>query len=431
MIDPSQQRPALAAALICVGILRTTPATAEQAPGGVLCGIHINQAPPTLTPTIDSRMVGPASDASFGCLAWQSFVYLNWPVLAGSPGEPDREAAFGRPGPTVWETYKRHDEVFRPQARPPAPWGSPDLSTGAPRPLKTTHQAGGGSLIDRAGKPVYYEMLIDRDEFNYIVENKLYDADAQLAFAASKGIVLPAGPTARYGAIGTIELKAAWKILTPAELAQRPIRFHTATARLEDGSTAVVGLVGMHLNQRIENFTQGLWATFVQIDSAPEADAGAPGRTYLFHDPDCARCAVNAMTDPPQATQVEQVFPVAPSVRAVNEHMRALIRDADPNSPWQFYELLGVQWPQFALGFPVPRPDPEPVAGHGIPLSIGMPSTQTLMNPVIETFHQVNNVSCLGCHADGATARSGSNGPIAADYSFLLGHAQSKARDSR
>ncbi|HYM01511.1 MAG TPA: hypothetical protein VET85_01120 [Stellaceae bacterium] len=403
--------------------------TQTQYPGGELCGLYINQAPPELVPVLRGRLSGPASDASFGCMAWQSFIYLNWPVLSHAAGEPDPNAPFGKAGPTVWETFMRHDAVFRAGAEPPPPWGTPDLTLGEPRRLTTFHQAGGGMLIDRAGKPVYYEMLIDRDEYNYIVANKLYDAEAQLTFAQKSGIVLPAGPTPQYGEIGTIELKAAWKILTPDELAQRPVRFHIARAILEDGSPAVVGLVGFHLNQRVEGFTQGLWATFAQIDSAPAEGTTSRDHVYLFHDPDCTACIVNAMTDPPQGTQVERKYPVAPSVRDINVYVRDLVRRADPDSPWQFYELLGVQWPQFALGAPSPLPDPYRGAGRGVPLSIGMPSTQTLVNPVIETFHQVDNVSCLGCHATGATAKSGPSGPLAADYSFLLGHAKSRPKD--
>jgi hypothetical protein len=267
--------------------------------------------------------------------------------------------------------------------------------------------------------------LMNRDEFTYIVDNRLYDARAQLAFATAKGIVLPAGPSARYGPIGTIELKAAWKVLSASELAEQPRRFYAAAALLEDGSTRIMGLVGLHLNQRVAGFSQGVWATFVQTDSAPLAGAGAGTHDYSFHNPDCADCAVNTATDPPRGTQVEQEFPVAPSVAEINAYVQTLIRADDPASPWQFYQLLGVQWPTFPLGSSAPVPEAQLGARETVPLAIGHPSTQTLMNPVLETFHQSNNVSCLGCHADGATALSAAAGPLAADYSFVFRHARS------
>jgi hypothetical protein len=396
-------------------------ATARAAPAE-LCGPYVS-VQVRLAPDIQTDIGASGNDHAFGCLMWQSFLYLNWPVLAGSPGEPDRSAPLGRPGPTVWETYKRHDEVFRPHAAAPASWGTPDLSRGAPRPLATFRQTGGGVLVDRAGKPVYYEMLINRDELAYIVAHKLYDAKAQRAYADRHGIVLPAGPTREYGPIGTIEIKAAWKILSAAELAATPRRFHAADAVLDDGTRVTVGLVGMHLNQRITGFTQGVWASFVQTDSAPVAGGGGAGGPYSFYDPACVACVVNVETALPHATQVEQVFPAAPSVREINRFVHDLIRAADPDSPWQFYDLLGVQWPQFALGQPTPVPDPRRQLPRDLPLSIGTPSTLTLMNPVLETFHQTANVSCLGCHAKGATAPWAGAGPLAADYSFLFAHA--------
>jgi hypothetical protein len=412
------ERGRLAALLLALACLLPGAARADEA--AELCGPFISFQI-ELKPVIRADPGGAVSDHTFGCLMWQSFIYLNWPALA--PGEPDPAARFGAPGATVWETFKRHDEVFRPGGAPPEPWGVPDRSHGGARPLAITRQTDGATLVDRAGWPVYYEMLLNRDEYRYIVANRLYDAAVQRAVARREGIVLPAGPTTQYGPVGTIEIKAAWKILSRAELAERPRRFHTAEARLADGATATVGLVGLHINQRVAGFTQGVWASFLQVDSAPLIGAEKSGRPYSFYDPDCGRCAVNAETEPPQATQVEQVFPVAPSVRAINDFVRDLIRRYDPASPWQFYELLGVQWPQFALGLPTPVPDPERQM-HGVPLSIGTPSTQTLMSPVLETFRQAANVSCLGCHAEAAVAPHAGTPPLAADYSFLLGHAE-------
>ncbi len=312
----------LLAAALSLAFLRTAAAATEPEE---LCGPFV-QLQIAVAPLIDTNPGASATDHAFGCLMWQSFIYLNWPALADAPGEPDPAARLGGPGAAVWETYKRHDEVFRKHGAPPSPWGAPE----GVRRLSTIHQTGGGILVDRAGKPVYYEICLNRDEFNYIVANKLYDAEAQLALARRDGIVLPAGPTRDYGPIGAIEIKAAWKVLTPAELAERPRRFHTAEAVLDDGTLATVGLVGMHVNQRVTGFTEGVWASFLQIDSAPLAGAPDPARRYSFYDDACADCAVNTSTAPPRSTQVEQVFPVAPSVRAINDHAHALIHAEDP-----------------------------------------------------------------------------------------------------
>jgi hypothetical protein len=402
--------------------LSLAPIAALAAPEAAteVCGPFMSSAP-VLEPVIATSLVG-ANDHSFGCLAWQSFVYLNWRARPDAPGEPDREAPFAAPGATVWETFADAEALFRPNGVRPLAW---EHASAGPRRLETTVQADGGILVDRTGKPVYYDIRLNRDEFAYIVANKLFDAEAQLAFAREHGIVLPTGPSGQYGPVGAIEVKAAWKVLTPAEAAERPRRFHAAEAVLPDGSRALMGLVGFHLNQRVEGFAQGLWASFVQIDSAPLAGEGERRGRYSFFDPDCGGCTANAMTEPPQATQVEQVFPVAPSVRAINAYMHALIAAADPQSPWQFYDLVGVQWPQFALSAPAPVPDPQRGARQMLPLAIGTPSTATLMNPVLETFRQLPNVSCIGCHAQAATARRDERGAAyAADYSFLFRRAQ-------
>ncbi len=413
------------AALLLALACAAWPGIARAVDAEELCGPYVG-LDIKLAPVIRTDVGISGGDHAFSCLAWQSFIYLNWPAKA--PGKPDPGARLGGPGTPVWETYKGRDEVFLPGAAPPAPWGVPDRSREARRALAIIHQTDGETLVDRAGKPVYYEILINRDAYTYITANRLYDAAAQRRVALGDGIVLPAGPSEAYGPTGTIVIKAAWKVLSPAELAQSPRRFHTAEAVLQDGATATVGLVGFHLNQRVTGFTEGLWASFLQVDSAPVAGAEETARPYSFYDPACARCAVNARTEPPHSTQVEQVFPVAPSARAINDFVRDLIRRDDPDSPWQFYELLGVQWPQYAFGLPAPVPDPRRRLAQGVPLSVGTPSTQTLVNPVLETFRQTPNVSCLGCHANGAIAASKGLPPLAADYSFLLGHAQAAAR---
>ncbi len=402
----------LGAALLGPGTARAT----EQESRALICAIFVTGVP-ILSPIVHARFIGIQSNAAVECLAWQTFIYLNWPAKEGSPGDPDMAARLGGPGPTVWETFKRHDRVFLPNAATPAPWGADVPAAGAPRRLTTRHQSDGSTLIDRAGRPVYYEMLLNRDEFRYIVENRLYDADAQLALAETKGIELPTGATSAYGTLGAVEVKAAWKILTPEERAQRPLRFHTAQAMLEDGTVETVGLVGLHIYQRVSDFNQGVWTSFAQIDNAPLAGAHEATTRYSFYDPGCTQCLVNAVTEPPTGTQVEQVFPVPSTVRNINSYVRSLIASADPASPWQFYEMLGTQWPTATVrvGAPGDRP----------PLPEGTPSTFTLMNPVIETHQQLANVSCIGCHAKAATAKAAPNGPFAANYSYLLAHAQS------
>jgi hypothetical protein len=129
-------------------------------------------------------------------------------------------------------------------------------------------QVGEGILVDQMGQPVYYEMLLNQDEYSYIVRNGLYAANTQLPFAQQHGIKLPTGITAD-GPTGAIEIKAAWKVMSAAELAEQPPRFHTRPAVIHDGTEVTVGLVGLHIYQRLGGFHQGVWATFSHVDNSP------------------------------------------------------------------------------------------------------------------------------------------------------------------
>jgi hypothetical protein len=82
--------------------------------------------------------------------------------------------------------------------------------------------------------------------------------------------------------------------------------------------------------------------------------------------------------------------------------------------------MLDTLWPKSS--------QPLPPAPQTTPLPNGTPNRLTLMNPVLETFLQTTGTSCLSsfCHASATTATPPPNtpGPFAANFSFLLSHAQ-------
>jgi hypothetical protein len=187
----------------------------------------------------------------------------------------------------VWESYKTVEQVFLPGAANPGPWDtikppstlaaslSAKVSSGSVRLLKmdskvsrpvlsniarhgasmdptilnSITQAAGGTLYDLNGNPVYYEVAMNRDEYEYIVQNGLCNANTQATYAQTTDIVLPSGQS-KYGQYGALEVKAAWKILTPVEF--KSGRFHTVQALIPGTSalapvTVTVGLVGFHM----------------------------------------------------------------------------------------------------------------------------------------------------------------------------------------
>jgi hypothetical protein len=427
-----------------------------------VCGLA---QPPTLQPQFAPVPI-IQSDAVIDCFMWQTFVYLTWPAQTGQRGQPDTSASYGAPGPVVWETLKAYDEVFLTKAAVPAPWNNPSptvfaqrnrlLKMNANRPgavdfsslrllssknklfrsaksfalmrpigknatasgtmsLDELTQVDGHALYDQAGQPVYYEMLLNQTEFNYIVGNQLYNANTQAQFAKANGLALPPS---------SMEIKAAWKVLTPQELSAQPVRFFTAPALLGKSTQPVtVGLVGLHVLQfpSATSFYQGFWATFAQIDNAPNYSQTSSTRNWSFYNPSCttSQCPINTPTASGVPTQVVNAGAVPTEIPPINAYMQNLIATFAPQSPGQFYQLLNVQWPNSAV--PIGKP------GQTAPLPNGTPNTAALTNPVLETFMQTNTKSCLGCHTGAAVP--GQNN-LASSYSFLMGHAQTPTAKS-
>lgn len=395
-----------------------------------VCGSQFNPLP-VLQPVLPSASFSQ-SDSAVDCYMWQTFIYLTWPAKPGQAGQADANAPYGKAGATVWETFRQFDTVFLPKGQKPLPWNSGSLVRAMKKPrvlkntskifraladeettsLSETQQAGGGVLIDQNGQTVFYEMLMNETEFNYITSNTLYEATQQNAFAQKTGITLPAN---------SIEIKAAWKVLAPSEVTANPPRFHTTLAVLPgEPKPVTMGLVGLHIMvvPSANNFNQGFWATFKQVDNAPVA-GGSTTASYSFYNPACnpADCPVNVQTKPPKPTQVQQIFDAPPEAQAVNSYVAQLIAGSSaPTAVWRNYQLIDVQWPT----------SPQSIQGPGKtpPLPNGTPNTNTLMNPVLETFLQQQNLSCLTCHTGASTAKAQGFPRFASGYSFLFGHAK-------
>lgn len=438
----------IAGTLALVFLATTARAQAPAPPAFGGCG-GISPTKPTITPTY-STTGADRTNLGFECMAWQNFIYLNWPAQPGQRGVPNASAKFGAAGPTVWETYKTSEQTFLPDAVDPGPWNGSQLMTvlgdrlagqvaaGQVRnlvmtskisrpvlanvarhiavngtPLNNIIQAGGGTLYDLKGNPVYYEVSMNQDQYGYIVKNGFYDANKQIAFAASKVISLPVGTTI-YGTMGALELKAAWKVLSATEITSG--RFHTTQALLPGSPLPVtVGLAGFHMF--MSGFGgQGVWATFAQVDNAPVQGGPVKG-PYNFYNPGCTGCPVNVEDANPG--QVLQITPDEASTPPLNSYMQALIKTYDPSTPWQYYKIVNIQWPL------QPKDIATLPAPANVPLPDGSPNSQTVVNAVLETFLQYPNTGCLACHTGATVAPSGTSAPnYASSYSFMFGHAK-------
>jgi hypothetical protein len=389
----------------------------------------------------NGEFTNPGAD----CAMWQTFIYLNWPAKSGQRGIPDTSALFGAPGTTVWESFLTEEQVFLPNGAQPQPWNNSTVNAAHPKeiasdvaagsvrmltrtakisptvaklqatlkarkspgiPLDEVMQADGNILYDQQKNPVYYDVAMNKTQYDYITQNSLYNATTQATFAKTKNIVLPSG---------SIEVKAAWKVLTTAEASSG--RFHLAKGYIpgtSGGKAVTIGLVGFHIFASGDKENAGLWSTFYQVDNAPLM--GATGKqAYSFNNP-TSQTPVNTKGTNP--TQVVQVFPDDSSAAKINAQAQKIITQGFAKSPWQYYAMVDTQWSKTVLNLSTPIPLPAP-------LSAGKPgdiSTNTLINPVLETFMQTKGNSCMGCHAFATTAQKGSK--TATGFSFMFGNAQ-------
>jgi hypothetical protein len=445
-------------------------------------------APPTVSSTTPADMA-LTRQADANCFAWQEFISLSWTASKSMRGQPDTNvpaSKFGEPldpGRTVWETYKEAAEVFLPDAKNPGPWNSPlsdirnydgqesKFEPDPPLDLSSVGQASLGHpwLTAQSRILTLYDRRMNEDEFNYIVQNKLYDATVQQTFAVSPGINLPDGTanTSQYGPLGAIETKAAWIELPRKEDWKR---FKIARANVCYPSTAggkcsvykknvVVGLVGLHIIHKTALGQQFIWATFEHIDNAPNQTEVASGKlprsSYTYYDPKCDpktdyyQCTANAnpvtykgarkpnpLNAPIQVVRTTDIPTRAnDNVVGLNEYVWNQIRAANPDSVFLNYQLVNVLWSNQNTPIQVGARTPLIAAQ----MSPG-PSQEPVSNTTMETY--VQSLTCITCHAnapiapvkpprtikivDPAKSRTPetAQNSYASDYSFLFNNAK-------
>jgi hypothetical protein len=396
----------------------------------------------------------------FDLYSWQMFLALAWPTDNQGRAAPKITAnAFGAPHWTLWNnssaifqtdgsrpaacatpgvkmlTLTR--DLSRPVSRGLQPFSTALVSNADPRKtrflgvvsavgelnagnLSEIDQAFSGPLIDQNGEFVFYEIMIDPNETNYLCANSLYNINGQVKFSNDKKTVAMPSGTPNQDWSGSFELKFAWRILKPGQ--DDFSRFYTTPAVVmdqgKDGKPVerkvVVGLVGMHIGHKSETSPQWIWSTFEQVDNLDVDPVAHPKLKPSFTDPNCPLCAVNQLpvakngVYPRIPTQAWRAIPIPRDKIALNTQVQAVLRQM--GSVWQYYELIDTQWPT--------EPGAAPSAwDSGLPLSAankpgGHPTPVMLTNITMETYFQKgnqpackseelpNNVSCPSGPAD-------------------------------
>ncbi|HWK90620.1 MAG TPA: hypothetical protein VNP72_11595 [Longimicrobium sp.] len=273
----------------------------------------------TISPVVpnslnDTTLAGAAS------FAWNEFIALNWPAVPQT-GQPntrdvaDTGARFGDPsyvGPLVWHTFRSKIEIFPPNGSQPNGYNTnAGASYGYDAPPQYTYAtsyqpasgtpststpwinldendeigldamyAGVASELGYTQGLILFAAKANRAEYNYVAANQFFDPSiAKPAKAASSAYVLqnqsspPAGsPTMASLPTGTIEIKTAWRALTPTEAGsgkfyQNTVRYY----RPGNGDTTYVdttfGMVALHIIQKTPGQPFFVFATFEQADN--------------------------------------------------------------------------------------------------------------------------------------------------------------------
>jgi hypothetical protein len=279
-------------------------------------------------------------------LAWDWFIGLNSPVTGAAP--------------KLWESWRQTSTVYLPNGQTPPPWGQAppppaavlaqarkqglDLSLPFHN-LDSDVQVDGLALRDVFAQNVRYELLMNRDTFEYIVSTGLYNVNGQAALAqAGAPVTFP---------VPSFELKTSWIWIgaDPTILGRLKGKYYIVNAYygLVDGSGKPNGLYrvgraalsGMHIISK--PVPQWFWTTFQNVYDA-------------------------------QFTKATNVLPISPATRRANEKYRAALQKA--GSIFANYQLMGAQ-SQFLD-------------------QVGKPTL--LANSQIESAFQKGS-SCITCHS--------------------------------
>ncbi|MBV9125101.1 MAG: hypothetical protein JO112_17230 [Planctomycetes bacterium] len=413
----------------------TVPPTADL-PAGLQFPAVASNLP--LDVTFATQQTVENDQKAFDLFSWASFIALNWP--ADPNGQPLAGKISDHPeAPRVWETYIASSQVFKKGGAAPDPWRGESSITKRMVPnakpgqkvlfsinknvLSDILQAGFGPgkfppITDVNGMYAFYEIHMNKTEYDYIVANTLYNKEGQSAFLQlPKTVDFPRG-SASGNKPGSIEVKAVWKQLGQGE---DQSKYYTVMAIRIDPVTQQpsaqplpFGLVGLHIVTRTEKAPQWIWSTFEHVENAPDVGETALKNHYNFNDPTKTQPATgfnfqppntNPVPNPTTPTQITRVLNNAllnaPWTKALNAKMQENLA----NTVWANYRLVTTQWPS--------------PSGQFIPCHV--------TNTVAETYIQANafSGSCMRCHNVALTSGLKSNQqPGSANFSYLLQMAQ-------
>jgi hypothetical protein len=384
-------------------------ATSDCNPGVSQCVTGpITSAQATIPTEICLAPHGEAGDPTqffVDVYSWNAFLALNWPAAtkncAADTTKSILDVTSGDGTYVVWQTYMPSEKVFvNPGTDKPAAWCNGNGLAAGPRrvfaieakatseaktlggpfvaisePGGNVLQAKGGVLTDQSKRWVRYERLMNRTEYDYIVPNLWSGPQLQALEVAGTDISLPEG---------TIEIKSAWKVLTPEEIGQATyFTTEAIVCNTPDGERTPcddkpvkLGLVGLHIVQQVSPNGTLFWSTFEHVKNEEvfsDPTSTSPQNTNLAKAPYVELDANCKGINTP--TQVKRVTPIQASAE-LNAYYQGLLG----GSVFANYQLISTQWTGGA--------------------SMGTPAN--VANIVLETYVQnppeTRPTGCMMCH---------------------------------
>lgn len=389
--------------------------------GTAICTMTANAQvppPPTVSPDPISDIPLTNFDPSllFHNYSWRSFIALNWPAKAGAAnrGQPDRTKTFGdTAGPRVWTTWKSRFEIFQPGGAVPSPWasfeGQNPCGSGISNELVTLSSFSAFAdfnqatfSLSRLGNPLVaqnqsysrYEVRANQQHFNSIVGNKWYLA-SNLPTAASP---VPFNNE-------SIEVKAAWRLLTAADTPAIRSRYYVApNAQVFDVAAGKctahdIALVGFHIVAKTPNRPQWIWSSFEHVDNVPPktTEPKAPSSIPLSFNNPAQPQTLTPPSRPPAISPTNPPLAIPTAMQVIRKQaitqeamaMNAAYWDLPEikGTVWQNYMLVMTQWPT--------QITPESPSNPGAPFPS---AASSLSNTTMETYFQNDGASCMDCH---------------------------------
>jgi hypothetical protein len=379
-----------------------------------------------ILPLPPQRVLETTVRRGFDLFSWHSFIALCWPTQSGQ--------VIGQFGDnaTVWETWKKNYQVFLDNGQKPAPCDIAEQSkqltlsqTGKTPPNMTAifQPFLTGPLIDQHGQYARFEIAMNKEMFEYIDNHALYNIEGQRSFTDS--VIFPEGsnPKKTYGAV---MVKASWKVLGKGDDTSK---FHKIKAMIHTPALssrgirdttyeALVGLVGLHIGTKTITSPQWIWSTFEQVDNAPDFGKVVNGKHYNFYNEAAGDKALNKAPVQPWnpgirgqiPSQVARLTPIDKGTQALNDSIHKILVAINPKNVWQYYKLVGTQWPV-----------------HPSASNTGDPFPVYMANATLETYDQGTikdgkviytpavTSSCIDCH-NGSTTWGGRP----SDFTYIL-----------